>query len=160
MLQSTQMENDVALIETPQPITSSNNNKTSNFVELASKLWKDAWYTQFDWIEFNSTLGKVICKTCKEKGGKSVFAKQGLVNIKVSAFQDHARFDEHRRLTWATQSGKKIMEKVIIESNKTCDEAVLVFFKATYFIGKETLSFCKFPGLCKLLLSLNAAITK
>jgi len=52
------------------------------------------------------------------------------------------------------------MEKVIIESNRIYDEAILALFKATYFIGKETLPFCKFHGLCKLLVSLNACITK
>jgi len=45
---SNQKENDLALVETSQSNTSSNNNKTSNSFELASKLWKDAWYTQFD----------------------------------------------------------------------------------------------------------------
>jgi len=56
------------------------------------------WHTQFDWFEFDTSLGKVFCKTCSEKGGKFIFVKQGLVNIKVLAFQDHARFDECRRL--------------------------------------------------------------
>jgi len=51
------------------------------------------------------------------------------------------------------------MEKVIIESNRTCNEVVLTLFNATYFVVKETLYFSKFPGLCKLLVSLNACIT-
>jgi len=75
--------------------------RKKNTIELASKLW----------IEFNTSIGKVFCKICREKSNRFVFAKQGSVNIKVSAFQDHVMFDEHRRLTWAIEFGQKIIVK-------------------------------------------------
>jgi hypothetical protein len=35
----------------------------------ADEEWKDAWYELFDWVEFNSELGRIFCKVCKERGG-------------------------------------------------------------------------------------------
>lgn len=33
-----------------------------NFIGLAQKNWKDAWYTFFYWIQFNSRISKVFVK--------------------------------------------------------------------------------------------------
>ena len=68
-------------------------------IEAAKQSWKDAWYTLFDCIKFDDSIGKVFCKTCQSKGGRSVFANAGSINIKISAFQDHVRSQEHKRLT-------------------------------------------------------------
>ena len=38
------------------------------------------------------------------------------------------------------------MEKMVAVSNKVCDDAVLSLFKAAYFLGKETIGYCKFPA--------------
>lgn len=48
MLLSNDRNNDLTLVKTSQGTTSSNNDTTLNPIELASKSWKDAWYTQFD----------------------------------------------------------------------------------------------------------------
>ena len=34
-----------------------------------------------------------------------------------------------------------------------------MIFKVAYFLGKETIVYCKFPALCELLLSVHANIT-
>ena len=51
------------------------------------------------------------------------------------------------------------MEKMVVASNKVCDDAILSLFKVAYFLAKETIGYCKFPTLCELLLSVHANIT-
>ena len=29
-------------------------------LEIAMSMWKDAWYSKFDWIEFESIMGRVF----------------------------------------------------------------------------------------------------
>ena len=128
-------------------------------LEIARENWKQSWYTMFDWIEFSYEEGRVFCKICKKHGGRNVFAKAGSIHVKVSAFQDHGKSEEHKNYVWVDQKGKKTIEKMVAASNKACDEVVLSFFKAAYFLGKETISFCKFPSLCEMLVSLNGNIT-
>ena len=78
-----------------------------NDIQKANVEWKDAWYALFDWVEFNKELGRVFCKICKEGGGKYVYANEGSTNIKISALQDHAKSNEHRKLSWAKHGGQK-----------------------------------------------------
>ena len=54
-------------------------------IEMVRLTWKDSWYNDFKWIEFNSNDGRVFCKLYKENQAKNVFAYVGLTNIKVSA---------------------------------------------------------------------------
>ena len=127
--------------------------------ELAKELWKESWAVQFQWLEFSAELGKVFCKVCREKGGRSVYAKEGSKNFKVSAFLNHGRSNEHRRLCWASSTEEKMMRKEILTSQRACDEAMETLFRASYFIGKQSLPYAKFPPLCSLLLSVKAPIT-
>lgn len=106
-------------------------------IEIVASQWKEQWEIQFPWIYFCAKVGKVFCKVCREKGGRSAYAKDGAKNLKVSAFQDHARFGEHRRLAWALQSGEKVMEKAILQGQKACDEVVASLFRAAYFWGSN-----------------------
>ena len=46
-------------------------------------------------IFFCVKVGKVFCKVCREKGGRSAYAKNGTKNLKVNSFQDHAQSGEH-----------------------------------------------------------------
>ena len=110
-------------------------------------LWKEAWSTQFDWLHFAADSGRLFCTVCKEKGGRSVYAKEGSKNFKVSAFMDHARSNEHHRLAWAINSSVKTMERAVLNSQRACDDAMLTLFQAAYFVGKQPLSYCKFPPL-------------
>ena len=50
------------------------------------------------------------------------------------------------------------MEKIVIQATRTCDEALMTFFKITYYMEKE-LIFSKFPTLYDLLLLINAITT-
>ena len=59
---------------------------------------------------------------------RNVFANARSVNIRVSAFKDHAQFDEHKRLAWVLQSGKKTLAKAVAQANKNCNEAILNLF--------------------------------
>ena len=129
-------------------------------LQIAVSQWRDSWCTQFSWIEFNADIGKVFCKICRDRGGRTVFATTGSINIRISAIQDHAKSEEHRRLIWAHQHGERTMERGIAEANRTCDEAMQCLFQAAYYMGKELLPFCKFPGLCALLVSVKANITE
>jgi hypothetical protein len=147
-------------VRPPSSPTKSEKKQSLSAVEISRNAWKDAWYDLFYWIEFDSITGRAFCKVCKTKGARSVFANQGFINIKVSAFHDHEQSKEHKRLAWAKQKGKKVMEKAIAVANQTCDEAMLALFKVAYFIVKETLPFSKFLKLCKLLVDLKAYITK
>jgi hypothetical protein len=70
----------------------------SSQAQNAQGVWKDQWYSQFDWLDFSLDSGRVCCKICKEKGGRSVYVKEGLKNLKVSAFYDHACSSEHKKL--------------------------------------------------------------
>jgi hypothetical protein len=86
--------------------------------------------------------------------------RQGWIkNFQVSVFTDHYRSNEHQRLAWACTSGEKTMEKTIFTGQRACDEALQTFFKASYFTGKQSLSYSKFPALYKLLMSVNAPIS-
>ena len=129
-------------------------------VEVANKAWKDSYYTDFDWIEFNSNSGRVFCKVCRDKGGRGVFAKAGSVNVKISAFQDHARSEEHKRLSWAFHNGCKKMAEVIKKATVTCDEALLALFRAAHYMGTSFIPFARYPDLCRLLVSVKACITE
>ena len=108
---------------------SNKNDKTR--LKIARENWKDSWYALFDWIHFNYDEGRVFCKVCKEYGGKNVFANAGSVNVKVSAFQDHGKFEEQKHYVWVDQKDKRTMEKMVAATNKVCDDAVLSLFKAT-----------------------------
>jgi hypothetical protein len=55
---------------------------------------------------------------------------------------------EHQKLAWAAQCGSKRMEKHVAQATRTCDEALMTLFKTTYYVGKETIPFNKFPSLC------------
>jgi hypothetical protein len=96
---------------------------------------------------------------CKEKGGRSAYAKDGAKHLKVSSFQDHDRSGEHRRLAWTLQSGEKVIEKEILQGQKACDEAVDSLFRAAYFLGKQFLPYSKFSVLYKLLVTVKAHMT-
>lgn len=126
---------------------------------MFKKDWRDVWFIQFEWIEFNSSTRRVFYKICREKGGKKTFATEGFESIKVSAFQDHACSQEHMRLSWVVHKGMKTMENAIALTNKSYDEAILSLFKATNYIGKETIPFSKFLAFYHVLVSLKAYIT-
>jgi hypothetical protein len=76
-------------------------------------LWKEQWVLQFKWIDYSASEGKIFCKICREKGGHSVYAKDGSKKFKVSVFTYHSRSNEHQRLAWACTSGEKTMKKTI-----------------------------------------------
>jgi kynureninase len=132
-------------------------NKKLKVIQKANEEWKDAWY---DWVEFNSELGRILCKICKAGGDKYVYANEGSSNIKISALQDHAKTNEHRKLAWAKHEGKKSLQKAMAAANHSCDEALLSLFRAAYFMGKETIHFYKFSSLCNLLISCKTAMTE
>jgi hypothetical protein len=71
---------------------------SSSQIQSAQGIWKDHWYNQFDWLDFSFDLGRMFCKVCKERGGRSVYAKEGSKNLKISAFDDHGCFNEHKKL--------------------------------------------------------------
>jgi hypothetical protein len=71
----------------------------------------------------------------------------GSINIRISTFQDYGKSAEHGRLTWAMQKCERTMEKNIVEANRTCEGAMHSLFQAAYYVGKEVISFHKFPGL-------------
>jgi hypothetical protein len=102
----------------------------------------------------------MFCKICKEGGGKYAFANEGSENISVSALQDHAKSVEHRKLSWAQNGGRKLMEKQVSSMNRVCDEALLYLFRVAYFMGKESIPFHKFPSLCQLMVSYNLTMTE
>jgi len=139
--------------------SNSNSSNANNKVAAARLLWKDKWLQDYDWLQFNNELGVMYCKICKESGGKGVFATLGFTNFKVSALQDHANTGEHKKLSWATHSGSRRMEKIVVQATRSCDEALMTLFKTAHYVGKELLPFNKFPTLCDLLLSVNATIT-
>ena len=128
-------------------------------MELARTLWNEQWASQFQWLGYFTSEGKIFCKICRKKRGRSVYANDGSKNFKVSAFTDHSRSNEHHGLIWACTSKEKIMKKTISSGERARDEALQTFFKATYFIGKQSLPYPKFLALCKLLMSVNAPIT-
>ena len=121
---------------------------------------KDAWYSQFHWIEFNSDLGRVYCKVCRDKQARNVFARAGSINIKVSAFQDHNMSVEHKKLEWTANQGEKAMRKIVEKTITACDDALITLFMSAYFLAKETMPSTKFPSLCKLLLKFKSNITE
>ena len=125
-------------------------------LEIAVSQWKNVWYTQFDWIDFDAQMGRVFCKVCRQKGGRSTFATVGSIKIRISAFQDDGKSAEHERLTWAMQKCERTMEKGIVEANRACDGAMHSLFQAAYYVGKEVIQFHRFPGLCALLVKVKA----
>ncbi len=154
------LELEVAHIVVASSATNSDEASSSvNAIQAANMLWKDKWIHDFNWLEFNSELGRTFCTVCRAGGGRGVFATDGSINIKYSAFHDHSQSVEHRKLAWAAQSGSKRMEKHIAEQSKTADNALLTLFKTTYYIGMGTIPFSKFTPLCDLLVDLKTEIT-
>ena len=72
---------------------------------MARLIWKDSWYNDFKWIEFNSNDGIAFCKLCRENQAKNVFVHARLVNIQVFAFVEHQISAEHKKLALAAQEG-------------------------------------------------------
>jgi len=68
--------------------------------EIARENWKDSWFALFDSIKFNQEEGRVFCKICKKHGGKNVFSNVGFVNVKIFAFQDDGKSEEHKNYVW------------------------------------------------------------
>ena len=91
---------------------------------------RDAWYDLYDWVEFNKDLGKMFCKTCRERGGKFVYASEGSINVKVSALQYHSKCNKHKKLSYAKYVGKKTLDKYVAKASSVCDEVVMSLFKA------------------------------
>jgi hypothetical protein len=134
--------------------------KAADPLQAARKLWKDSYYTDFQWIEFNSDNGRVFCKTCRSKDGRSVYAKAGSINIKVSAFQDHIRSEEHKRLRWVELNGVRRMEQQVKKASEACNEALLSLMRAACYVDTSLTPFARFPELYKLLVSVKACITE
>ena len=101
----------------------------------------------------------MFCKLCRDKQAKNIFANVGSANIKVSSFVEHQISKEHKKLAWAAQEGQKVMEKMMHQVTKSYDEALLTLFRATYYLGRETIPFCKYSALCDLLLICKLPIT-
>lgn len=80
------------------------------------------------------------------------------MNIHISAFQNHAKSDEHKRLKWAHKCGKHTMEKDVVEVIQTCDEVMHYYFLSNILHKKKTIPFDKFLGLCILLPSVKMNI--
>ena len=78
----------------------------------------------------------MYCKICKESEGKGVFATSGSTNFKVLALQDHANTGEQQRLSWAAHSESRRMEKIVVQATRTCDEALMILFKTSHYVGK------------------------
>lgn len=144
------------IVEVPQSSTHTNNRLSD--VQKANLEWKEAWFELYDWVHFDRELGRVFCKTCKEGGGKYIYARDGSSNVKISGLQDHAKSVEHKKLTWAKFGGKQVLKKQVTTANRLCDEAMISLLRAAYFVGKEGLSFHKFPSLCSLLLACKALL--
>ena len=98
-------------------------------------------------------LTTIFCKICKEGGGKYVYANEGSINIKISALQDHAKTNEHRKLSWANHGGQKSLQKAIAAANHNCDEALISIFRAAYFMGRNVCLFINFQA-CAIFLYL------
>jgi hypothetical protein len=59
-----------------------------NVVEATQKTWKDAWYSLFDWIhEFNSEMGGLFYKVCREKKGYILSQHVDLSTLKFIHFK-------------------------------------------------------------------------
>ena len=92
--------------------------------------WKDAWYTKFDWIEFDYITGRYFYKICNKKwGGRLTFVTMDNINIRISdsTFQDHENSAENGHLTWAMQNRKRTIKKNIIEANQACNGTMHFF---------------------------------
>ena len=76
-----------------------------------------------------------------------MYANEGSTNIKISALQDHAKTNEHRKLSWAKHGDQKSLQKAILVANHSYDEALISLFRAAYFMGKECVPFHKFSSL-------------
>lgn len=50
-------------------------------------------------MEFNKKLGRVFYKSCREGGGKFVYASEGSTNVKVLTLQYYSKSNEHKRLS-------------------------------------------------------------
>jgi hypothetical protein len=142
------------------PSTSAINNNEENHIKRANEEWKDAWYDLYDWVEFNKESGRVFCKTCRERGGKFVYASEGSTNVKVSALQYHSKSNEPKKLSWTKHGSKKALEKCVAQANRACDEAVMSLFKVVYFLGTKFIPCHKFASLCELLVSCKTPITE
>ena len=94
-------------------------------IEMVRLTWKDSWYNDFKWIEFSSDERRKFCKSCRDKQAKNVFANASSFNIKVSAFVEYHISKEHTKLAWAAQEDQKVMEKMMHQVTKSCDEALL-----------------------------------
>ena len=57
----------------------------------------------------------MFCKTCREGGGKFVYASEGSTNIKVSALQYHSKCNEHKKLLYAKHVDKKLWRNVLLK---------------------------------------------
>ena len=130
-------------VEVPSHIVSSTSSCEQQLsrIEMARLTWKDSWYNDFKWIEFNSDDGKVFCKLCRENQAKNIFVHVGSINIKVSAFVEHQISKEHKKLAWIAQEGLKVMEKMMHQITKSCDEALLTLFRAAYYLSRDTILF-------------------
>ena len=107
--------------------------------KIAQGIWTDQRYSQFAWLNFSLNLRKVFCKICKEKDERSVYAKKGSKNLKVSAFHDHGCYNEHKRFSCALHSDGRMMKKAIKQGQRACNESLASLFFAACFIGKQFL---------------------
>lgn len=82
-------------IEVATPLQSilSNPKKHVSGVEVAKEAWRNAWYGQFSWIEYNSKLDTKIINvvdTCI----KGIYSNNRSGNIKVYVFKTIKNFKE------------------------------------------------------------------
>ena len=103
-------------------------------LEIVVSQWKDAWYSKFDWIEFDTLADMIFYKIYRQKNDISIFASMGSINIRISTFQYHRKNAKHKCLTWAMQKEEQTMKRGIAEANWTCDEIMHSLFQTIYYI--------------------------
>ena len=103
----------------------------------------------YPWLRFDSALGVMYCKYCRECSSLGVYAT-GTKNFKNTNLKRHVSSADHRHAVVVGTSCARL-DDVAAQMISTADAAVITAMRNIYWLAKEEVATLKYSSLNDLL---------